>query len=167
MRGNYFLDLFAGEAGVSRALDREGYKCFSYDVIYGPDGDLTKPHVQKRVKFAILSGNVIGVMLAPPCSSFSTAMNRVVVLRTDAHPWCARAPCPPAGEGKNGEPSHEIRPAGGSVVPTCESRLPDGESPQQLDVPAACSEAARRGGQRLGLRPGPMHVRAKVAENYR
>ena len=65
MKGRYFLDLFAGEAGVARALDREGFQCFSYDVIYGPDGDLTKPHVQKRVKFAILSGNVLGVMRPP------------------------------------------------------------------------------------------------------
>ena len=87
MKGYYFLDLFAGEAGVSRALDREGFQCFAYDVLYGPDGDLSETHVQNRIKSCIFSGKVLGVLIAPVCSSFSTAMNRVVVLRTMKYPW--------------------------------------------------------------------------------
>ena len=154
MRGNYFLDLFAGEAGVSRALDREGFKCFSYDVIYGPDGDLTKPHVQKRVKFAILSGKVMGVMLAPPLLLLQHG-DEPGGCAEDRRPSLgrARASRPSARKGEHGKPSHEVRPTSGSLVLAGKGRFPGGKSAEQLDVPAPCSEAAHRGGQRLDLCP--------------
>ena len=49
MKGYFFLDLFAGEAGVSRALGREGFQSYAYDVLYGPEGDLSRARVHCEV----------------------------------------------------------------------------------------------------------------------
>ena len=167
MKGYYFLDLFAGEAGVSRALDREGFQCFAYDVLYGPDGDLSKTHVQNRIKSCIFSGKVLGVLIAPVCSSFSTAMNRVVVLRTKEYPWGGSGPARAlAREGACGKSAHEVCVAGGEVVSAAGSRFSGGEPAIKLafsvaarPAPDLCRQSYHRGAR-------PVHVRAKVAEDH-
>ena len=85
--GSYFLDLFAGEAGVSRCLRYLGYKSFEYDVMHGPRYDLTLPQVQSRILHAIRTAAVLGVMIALPCHSFSGARDRTSAIRSRDFPW--------------------------------------------------------------------------------
>jgi len=64
-----------------------GFQSYGFDVRYGAGGDLLNPGVLARVRRSISRGEVLGVMMGPPCGSFSTAMNRQVVLRDARHPW--------------------------------------------------------------------------------
>ena len=85
--GAYFLDLFAGQGGVSRCLRQHGYRCCEFDVIHGPRCDLTSPAVQARILQAIRTGTVLGIMIALPCFSFSGARDRTSVIRSRDLPW--------------------------------------------------------------------------------
>ena len=59
------LDLFAGSGGVARAVRRLGFKSKEFDVIHGPEYDLTNPTVVKRIAGSIRKGEVLAVMAAP------------------------------------------------------------------------------------------------------
>lgn len=82
MKGRYVLELFGGSGRFSRAVADLGYKTREYDVSRGPHEDLTRRPVQQRIRRDIKRGVVIAALLAPPCSSFSTARHRTEVART-------------------------------------------------------------------------------------
>ena len=81
------MDLFCGVGEVSLNLDRLGHRCYSYDITLGSDGDVLLPRNMAAIKRNLASGAVLGVMMAPPCSSFSVAMTRPQVARDRSHPW--------------------------------------------------------------------------------
>lgn len=83
----YLADFFAGTGGVSRAARSLGFSTREWELLHGPDHDLTKPLVQFKIKHDIEKGILLAAMLAPPCSSFSQARNRTMVVRDRLHPW--------------------------------------------------------------------------------
>ena len=87
MRGRQALDLFCGCGGVAAAFRRRGVQCCEYDLKRGPQFDLTSDKVARGIENRIQKGEVVACMLAPPCSSFSIATDRVAVVRTRRHPW--------------------------------------------------------------------------------
>lgn len=87
LKQKFILDLFAGDAGVSKACFRYGYKAKAYDIRYGPEQDLTKRFTLRRIQQQIKKGNVLAVMLAPVRASFSVAHDRTKVIRSRQYPW--------------------------------------------------------------------------------
>ena len=89
MRGSrkYFLDLFAGEAGVSKAVQKLGYSARVFDIKNGLEQDLTSRKVQNRIIREIKRKRIFAVMLAPVCTSFSVARDRTKVIRNRQYPW--------------------------------------------------------------------------------
>ena len=85
--GKFFLDLFSGSGGVGRALRQQGFRVYEYDIANGSQYDLTSPKNLHNILTAIRSGQVLGVMLATPCTSFSVARDRTCVIRDALHPW--------------------------------------------------------------------------------
>ena len=83
----YFLDLFSGRGGVSRSFRKLGFRSYEYDTDHGPEFDLTERSVLRRIARNIARGEVLGAMLAPPCSSFSVARDRTSLIRTARFPW--------------------------------------------------------------------------------
>eukprot|EP00435_Cladocopium_sp_Y103_P072170 s444_g39.t1 len=79
----YFLDIFCGTAGVTASLKRLGAEAIGIDHVLHKARmkapavklDLTLPSSQQMVEDEIRSGRVSGVMLAPPCGTFSKARN--------------------------------------------------------------------------------------------
>ena len=87
VKGQYVADFFAGSGRVARAVRRAGFTCREWEILTGPDADLTRPAVLQSVKFDIDKGRIIAAMLAPPCSSFSVARDRTMVIRSKLFPW--------------------------------------------------------------------------------
>ena len=85
--GCYFLDRFSGKGGVSRGFRKLGFRCYEFDVIHGPSFDLTKKTIVQQIRRGISRGEILGAMLAPPCSSFSVARDRAAVIRSRRFPW--------------------------------------------------------------------------------
>ena len=83
----YFLDLFAGKAGVSKAVQKLGYSARFFDIKNGSEQDLTSRKVQNRIIREIKRKRVFAVMLAPVCTSFSVARDRTKVIRNRQYPW--------------------------------------------------------------------------------
>ena len=81
----FFLDIFGGTEGVSRAIRRRGFACKSFDIAQGAGGDLSRPVVVKRICRLLRSQQCRGMVLAPPCTTFSIA--RRPALRSMAQPW--------------------------------------------------------------------------------
>ena len=81
----FFLDLFGGAEGVARALRARGFACKSFDISQGPLGDLSRRSVVRRICKLLRAGQCRGVMLAPPCTTFSIA--RRPALRSMLRPW--------------------------------------------------------------------------------
>ena len=95
-KGKYVADLFAGSGRVSQAIRAAGFNSREWEVLKDAEGDLTRPAVLQSIKFDIEKRHVVAAMLAPPCSSFSVARGRTLVVRDKSHPW-----------GLPGPPSHE------------------------------------------------------------
>ena len=75
----YFLDLFSGKGGMSRSFRKLGFRCYEYDIVHGPEFDLTQQSLLHRLARNIARGKVLRATLAPPCSSFSVARDRAAV----------------------------------------------------------------------------------------
>ena len=86
-KGAYVMDLFAGEAGVSRACEDLGFKAKFWDLRYGVSHDLTKKSTLQKIRREIKRGRVLACMLAPVCTSFSVARDRTKVIRNRDYPW--------------------------------------------------------------------------------
>ena len=76
--------MFAGTAGVSRALRRKGYDVFSFDILQGEAGDLLRPPVLKRIFTLLSSGRCLGLFAGVECTTFSQANTEG--LRSYAYP---------------------------------------------------------------------------------
>ena len=83
----YVMDLFAGKGGVSAACQALGFHAKQWDIIHGPEHDLTDKRVLKRLLQEIRRGRVLAVMMAPVCTSFSRARDRTKVIRNHRFPW--------------------------------------------------------------------------------
>ena len=85
----FLLDLFSGARGpVGRAIRRRGWDVLAYDlVVQGDEGDLTNQAVKRSIAGKIQRGDARAAMVAPPCSSFTVAWNRVWEARPSHLPW--------------------------------------------------------------------------------
>ena len=68
-----FLDLFCGDAGVSKQLRALGFGVVSVDVVIDSSFDLCDPKVIAVIEGWIRSGCIHGVWLATPCTTWSRA----------------------------------------------------------------------------------------------
>ena len=66
----YFVDVFAGWGGVSRWLQSRGIAIRKWELKDGPTGDICHPATLGQLLADIRQGKVIGVMMAPHCTSF-------------------------------------------------------------------------------------------------
>lgn len=58
---------------MARAARHAGFSTREWELLHGPDGDLTHPAVLRKIEADCSHGRLLGAMLAPPCSSFSPA----------------------------------------------------------------------------------------------
>ena len=75
----FFLELFAGSERLSKAVETKAQgkvKVIRIDIRNNVDDDLLKTDCWLRVQELVNSGNCIGIWMAPPCSSWSTARRR-------------------------------------------------------------------------------------------
>ena len=68
-----FLDLFCGDAGVSKKLRNLGFAVVSVDIVIHPSFDLCDPSVFKVIEGWIRGGCIHAVWLATPCTTWSRA----------------------------------------------------------------------------------------------
>ena len=83
----YFADFFSGAGGVARAIRSLGFKTREWELSKGVHCDLTDSKVLMKIREDIAALLILGAMLAPPCSSFSPARDRTMVVRTRDYPW--------------------------------------------------------------------------------
>ncbi|CAK0818121.1 unnamed protein product [Prorocentrum cordatum] len=69
----FFLEVFSGSGRLGQAVAKEGVNVLLWDVELGADYDLRLARNRSLIRGWIRSGNVIGVHLGTPCSSFSRA----------------------------------------------------------------------------------------------
>jgi hypothetical protein len=72
-----FVVLFAGRErphSLRDALQRLGCRADTYELLDGPEQDLSKPTVQSIVLAGVVAGTWDGVFMAPPCASFCPAL---------------------------------------------------------------------------------------------
>ena len=72
-----FVVLFAGRErphSLRDALQRLGGRADTYELLDGPEQDLSKPTVQSIVLAGVAAGTWDGVFMAPPCASFCPAL---------------------------------------------------------------------------------------------
>jgi hypothetical protein len=72
-----FVVLFAGRErphSLRDALQRLGGRADTYELLDGPEQDLSKPTVQSIVLAGVVAGVWDGVFMAPPCASFCPAL---------------------------------------------------------------------------------------------
>ena len=85
--GRYFCDFFSGKGGVARAARALGFNAREWELLQGDNHDLTRRAVLSKIRFDIRNDTILAAMLAPPCSSFSIARDRTMVIRSRAYPW--------------------------------------------------------------------------------
>ena len=95
--GGYFADFFAGKGGVARAVRSCGFSSREWELLKGAGNDLTCPKVVHKVLSDVDADILLGAMFAPPCSSYSPARDRTMVVRNREFPW-----------GIPGLPPHEV-----------------------------------------------------------
>jgi len=71
MRGDLFLDIFGGTAGVARAVSQRGPAAYVFDLVY--QFDILLPKNLDALLRLLAGGRVKGVCLASPCDTFSAA----------------------------------------------------------------------------------------------
>ena len=76
----FYIDLFAGSQGITKAFRRRGLRCYPLDLNQGLKGDLLNRGVYRRILKLIRSGSCRGIFAAPPCTTYSSA--RHPALRT-------------------------------------------------------------------------------------
>ena len=72
-----FVVLFAGRErpySLRDALQRLGCRVDTYELLDGPEQDLSRPTVQSIVLAGVAAGTWDGVFMAPPCASFCPAL---------------------------------------------------------------------------------------------
>ena len=69
----FFLEIFCGKAGISKCMSKHGYMAVAWDIMMGPNYDLTSSQNQCIILGWLTSGWVLGVHIGTPCNSFSRA----------------------------------------------------------------------------------------------
>ena len=74
-RRGIFLELFSGCNSLSNALRAAGFAVLSFDILQGPNFDITRSVVLQTIKNWIFKGLIIGCWLGTPCTTWSCACN--------------------------------------------------------------------------------------------
>ena len=80
-------DIFSGVGLVARACRNMGAAAREWDLRHGSDFDICDRRVQLELKRKMHSGIIYACMFAPPCSSFSQAMDGSCKVRSPEFPW--------------------------------------------------------------------------------
>ena len=80
-------EFFAGSGGTAAAVRSQGFCAKEWDVLHGPDGDLTRPAVRAQIRRDARDALLIAALFAPPCGTFSTARDRSGAIRSRQFPW--------------------------------------------------------------------------------
>ena len=81
-RGAYIADVFAGEGSVANKVRRQGFNAREWDTVNHKSQDLTCEKVRGKIKHDIKNGLCLGLMFAPPCTTWSVARSRRHPLRS-------------------------------------------------------------------------------------
>ena len=68
-----FVALFAGTAVLAKAVARRGVDAWAYDLVYGPQSDLSAPLLQRRIEEDLMSELIRGLAVEIACSTWSRA----------------------------------------------------------------------------------------------
>ena len=74
LRRFVFLELFSGSGNFPRALRRRGLATLEVDIDHGECFNVCRPAVRQLISGWIRGRVVAGVLLAPPCASWSPAL---------------------------------------------------------------------------------------------
>ena len=89
LKVSFFLEVFSGSGKLASCMARHVSMVVTWDVLHGPDYDLSIRANQHVILGWILAGWIIGLHLGTPCSSFSRVRDRAggpPRLRSDACP---------------------------------------------------------------------------------
>lgn len=90
-RRQAFVEVFSGSGTLARRFRQLGFACLEIDTKHGPEYDVLNRGFRKILRGWILSGCILGVSIATPCSSMSQALHGPPGsswqrLRSDQHP---------------------------------------------------------------------------------
>ena len=86
-QGKYVVDLFGGTGGVAKAVRKLGLNAMVVDRNLGPAFDLLSEVAVRSVLRGLSRGEVVGLMIATPCTTWSIAKRTPQTLRTKGEPW--------------------------------------------------------------------------------
>ena len=70
MKGSYVADAFSGSGALAKKVRAAGFTTREWGLLHGESQDITKIVVRRPILQDLKSGRSIGIMLAPPCSSW-------------------------------------------------------------------------------------------------
>ena len=85
-----FVEIFSGSGKLAQAVATAGWQVMCWDILKGPDYDLTLPKIQDRLKGWLNQGAIRAFHMGFPCSSWSRARdlpNGPPRLRSQHHIW--------------------------------------------------------------------------------
>ena len=77
---NTFLTFLFRQRQSSKAASQAGFSTREWELLHGPDFDLTEPATVQRLKTDIRKHKMIATMLAPQCSSSSVVRDRTLFI---------------------------------------------------------------------------------------
>ena len=69
----FALEVFAGSARITQALQREGLPAYAVDTCIFPSHNVLLPSVENKIKFWIVSQRIFFIWFGMPCTTFSKA----------------------------------------------------------------------------------------------
>ena len=69
----FALEVFAGSARITQALQREGLPAYAIDTCLFPSHNVLSPSVENKIKFWIVSQRIFFIWFGMPCTTFSKA----------------------------------------------------------------------------------------------
>jgi hypothetical protein len=79
--------LYGGTGGMGRVYEQQGGFACNIDWVVGPHFDISKVEVRRSIVLLIREGVFSHGMVATPCTTFSTARDRTLVIRCKVWPW--------------------------------------------------------------------------------
>eukprot|EP00959_Pyramimonas_sp_CCMP1952_P037125 776850-Pyramimonas_sp.AAC.1 len=67
-------------------MRRRRCKVYSFDILQGPEGNLLRPGVMRRVLRLVRAGHCLGVLAGVPCATFSIARGGHNATRSKQYP---------------------------------------------------------------------------------
>eukprot|EP00959_Pyramimonas_sp_CCMP1952_P255074 5327960-Pyramimonas_sp.AAC.1 len=64
-----------------------GFSAKAWDIIHGPNHDITDPGVLRLPLSDIRGGKIFAAMIALPCASLTIARDRTFQIRSRTQPW--------------------------------------------------------------------------------